>query len=189
VVIGSRDVERAHATARELQALDEVEVRGLANPAAAEVADVVVITVPYSGHRVILESIRAALSGKPVIDVTVRVDALAPHVVSLPVTGSAAAEAQALLGPGTPVVAAFQNVSAHLLHNSQASIECDVLVCSDDIEAKRTGMQLVAALGARAFDAGPLANAGVVEGLTSILIGINRRYGVHSAGIRITGLD
>jgi NADPH-dependent F420 reductase len=85
-------------------------------------------------------------------------------------------------------VAAFQNVSAHLLEDLAHPVDCDVLICGDDKAAKAIAVELAEALGARGIDAGPLDNAKAVEGLTSILIGINRRYKVPATGIRITGL-
>jgi hypothetical protein len=106
--------------------------------------------------------------------------------VHLPAAGSAAAEAQALLGPAVRVVAAGQNVSATLLRDPGARVDCDILVCGDDPAAKVVALNLVAGLGLIGYDAGPLANAAVVEGLTAVLIAINRRCRARSAGIRIT---
>jgi NADPH-dependent F420 reductase len=105
-----------------------------------------------------------------------------------PEAGSAAAEAQALVGPDIPVVAAFQHVSATKLMDLDADLGCDVLVCGDDLGAKRAAMGLVTACGAIGFDAGPLENAGVVEGMTSVLIGLNQRLGVRGAGLRVTNV-
>jgi hypothetical protein len=108
--------------------------------------------------------------------------------VQLPAGGSASQEAQALLGFGVRVVTAFQNISAEHLKDADHPIECDVLVCGDDKDAKATVIQLAREAGMTAWDAGPLANAVVPEALTSVLIGLNARHKVKSAGIRITGL-
>jgi NADPH-dependent F420 reductase len=111
-----------------------------------------------------------------------------PRRMKMLPAGSATEEAQAFFGAETKVVAAFQNVSSHLLRDPHHAIDCDVLVCGNDAEAKRTVMGLVAKMGLQAYDAGPAESARVVEGLTSILIRLNIRYKTKSAGIRITGL-
>jgi NADPH-dependent F420 reductase len=108
--------------------------------------------------------------------------------MKMPPAGSATEEAQEFLGSATRVVAAFQNVAAHLLRDPRHAIDCDVLVCGNDAEAKKTVMSLVAKMGLHAYDVGQAASARVVEGLTSILIGVNIRNKVKGAGIRLTGL-
>ena len=105
----------------------------------------------------------------------------------MPPAGSAAQEAQEILGPGVTVVSAFQNISyEHLLHDE--SVDCDVLVCGGNKQARGIVLTLVEAAGLVGWDAGPIENSVVVEGLTSVLIGINKQYGVQSAGIKITGV-
>jgi hypothetical protein len=189
VIIGSRQPEKAERAAAELNArLGQARIRGMANPAAAAAADIAVLTVPYSAHLPTLESIRAGLTGKILVDVTVPLQPPQVSRVYIPPGGSAAAEAQAMLGSDVRVVAAFQNVGAVHLQDLDHPIDCDVLVCGDDPEAKAEAIALAGAIGARGLDAGPLQNAVVVEGLTAILIGINRRYKVTGAGIRITGV-
>ncbi|HEX9680774.1 MAG TPA: NADPH-dependent F420 reductase, partial [Anaerolineales bacterium] len=106
---------------------------------------------------------------------------------SRPAAGSAAQEAQAILGARANVAAAFHNVSYEHVRDDEA-VPCDILVCADGDEARAQTLQLVAAAGMVGWDAGALANAAVVEGLTAILIGINRRYKIRGAGIRITGV-
>jgi hypothetical protein len=189
VIIGSRTTERAVAVAQELNGrLGEEAVRGMLNPEAASACDIAVLTVPYSAHTETLESIREALIGKVLVDVTVPVQPPNVSVVHVPSQGSAAQEAQALLGDRARVVSAFQNVSHEHLQEDHP-IACDVLVSGDDREAKQETLRLVEAAGMVGWDAGPLANAVVAEGLTSVLIGINRRYKMKGAGIRITGMD
>jgi NADPH-dependent F420 reductase len=189
VIIGSRSRERAEKVAAELNAeLGQARIVGMENPRAAEAADVVVLTVPYSAHLSTLESVKAQVRGKIFIDVSVPLDPDNPRRMKMPPAGSATEEAQAFFGPDTKVVAAFQNVSAHLLRDRQAPIDCDVLVCGDDAEAKRTVIGLVAEMGLQAYDVGPAESARVVEGLTSLLIRLNIRHKVKTAGIRLTGL-
>jgi hypothetical protein len=186
VIIGSRDPEKARRVAEELNlALGSERVRGADNLSAAQEAEVVVLSVPYTAHKDTLNSVKEALTGKVLIDVTVPVNPSDYTRVMLPPGGSASQEAQALLGDQVKVVTAFQNISATHLKKLNAQIHCDVLVCSNDEAAKQVGMQLVADAGMKAWDAGPLDNAVVVEGLTAILLGINKRHKVKGAGIRI----
>jgi NADPH-dependent F420 reductase len=187
VIIGSRAKEKAEAAVAEILAeAPGATVTGDENTAAAAAADIVVLTVPFANQRPNLEAIRPALAGKILIDATVPL--VPPKVarVQLPPEGSAAVAAQQILGPEVNVVSAFQNVgAAHL--REEHHVECDVLVAGDSVEARDTVIELVAAAGLRGFHAGPLVNSVVAESLTSVLIGINRRYGIDGAGIRITG--
>jgi NADPH-dependent F420 reductase len=189
VIIGSRSQERAEKVAAELNAeLSQARIRGLENPQAAEAAEIVVLTVPYTAHLGTLESVKAHVRGKIFVDVSVPLDPDNPRRMKMPTAGSATEEAQAFLGPETKVVAAFQNVSAHLLREPQQVIDCDVLVCGNDTEAKKTVMGLIAKMGLHAYDVGPAESARVVEGLTSVLIRLNIRHKVKGSGIRLTGL-
>jgi NADPH-dependent F420 reductase len=189
IIIGSRSRERAEKVAAELNTeLGQSRIRGLENPQAAEEAEVVVLTVPYSAHVSTLESVKSQVHGKIFIDVSVPLDSDNPRRMKMPPAGSAAEEAQALLGPETRVVAAFQNVSAHLLRDPHHPIDCDVLVCGNDAEAKRTVSGLVAKMGLQAYDVGPAESARIVEGLTSLLIRLNIRHKVKGSGVRLTGL-
>jgi NADPH-dependent F420 reductase len=189
VIIGSRSQERAENVASELNAeLGQPLVRGLPNPAAAEAADIVALTVPYTAHLSTLESVKAQVQGKIFIDVSVPLDPDNPRRMKMPAAGSATEEAQAFLGPETKVVAAFQHVAAHLLRDPHHAIDCDVLVCGNDAEAKKTVMGLVVKMGLQAYDVGPAESARVVEGLTSLIIRLNIRYKSKAGGIRLTGL-
>jgi NADPH-dependent F420 reductase len=187
IVIGSRAKEKAETAARDIRAeAPGATVLGEENLAAAVAADIVVLTVPYANQRANLEHIRPGLEGKTLVDATVPL--VPPKVarVQLPPEGSAAVAAQRIVGPGVRVVSAFQNVgAAHLREAHQ--IECDVLVAGDSVEARDTVIELVAAAGLRGWHAGPLVNSVAAEALTSVLIGINRRYGIDGAGIRLTG--
>ena len=189
VTLGSRVAERAAEKAAELAALGTGwRVQGLENLAAAERAEIVALTVPYGAHQPTLAAVRAALQGKILIDVTVPLVPPKVSRVQLPAGKSAGEEAQALLGDGVRVVSAFQNISASHLVDLQHEIDCDVLVCGDDADAREAVVRLAAAAGMVAWHAGPLANAVAVESLTPVLISLNRRYKVPNSGIRITGI-
>ena len=187
VLIGSRTPEKAEKVAAAVnERLSRDVVRGMANEDAALECDIAILTVPYEAHQSILESLREKLQGKVLVDVTVPL--VPPQItkVQMPAAGSAAQEARQILGEGVEVVAAFQNIShEHLI--DEHPIPCDVLVCGTNQEAREQVLILAAAAGLLAWDAGPLENAVVVEGLTSILIGINKRYKMKGAGIRVTG--
>ena len=187
VLIGSRTPEKAKKAAAAVnERLSRDVVRGMANEDAALECDIAILTVPYEAHQSILESLREKLQGKVLVDVTVPL--VPPQItkVQMPAAGSAALEARQILGEGVEVVAAFQNVfHEHLIDDHP--IPCDVLVCGTNTEAREQVLILAAAAGLLAWDAGPLENAVVVEGLTSILIGINKRYKMKGAGIRVTG--
>lgn len=190
ILIGSRSRGKAAAAAEEINNMlpASAPVLGLENPEAARIADVVVLTVPFAAHVSTLETIRSEIVGKILIDVTVPL--VPPRVtrVQMPSAGSAAQEAQAVVGPEVQVVSAFQNISyEHLLHDEV--VECDVLVCGGNKTARTTVLQLVEQAGLIGWDAGPIENSVVVEGLTSVLIGINKQFGTLSAGIRITGVS
>jgi NADPH-dependent F420 reductase len=191
VLIGSRDAAKAEAKAQELNDVLGAElVRGLSNVNAAAEADVVVLSVPYAAHATILASIKDVVQGKILVDVAVPLQPPNVRTVFVPEGKAASLEAQALLGSGVRVVAAFQNVSAMHLKDLKYPVNCDVLVCGDDEQAKDNVQQLIEAIdGMRGIDAGPLANAVAVEALTPVLLYINKRYQISGAGIRITGLE
>ncbi len=188
VVIGSRDAARAEAAAAALRARQaDARVRGLDNRAASEAGEVVILAVPFASQAATLGEIAPHLAGKLLVDTTVPL--VPPKVarVQLPAGGSAALIARGLVGDDVRLVAAFHNIAADLL-DSEAPLDCDVLVCGDEVAARDTVVALAARMGLRAWHAGPLANAAAAEALTSVLIFMNRRYGGH-AGLRITGLD
>ena len=187
LLIGSRVLERAQRTAEGINAaVGRHAAAGLLNREAATAGEIVVLTVPYEAHAATLKEIQEAVRGKILVDVTVPMDPEKPRRLPIPPGGSATEEAQALLGAETRVVAAFQNVSHTRLAHGEP-VACDVLVCGDDADARQQVIKLASLLGLRGLDAGPARNARVVEGLTVLLLEINRRYKVKGAGIRITG--
>lgn len=189
VILGSRSAERAAEVAAAMSARLQCAVEGTSNAQAAKAAEVVVLAVPYSAQQAIAAEVASSLSGKILIDVTVPL--VPPKVarVQLPEGGSAVVALQQALGPEVRVVSAFQNVAAHQLADPQHNVDCDVLVCGDDDAAREVVIGLSQDAGMQAWHAGPLANSAATEALTSLLLSINRRYGVTTgSGIRITGL-
>lgn len=190
VILGSRQREKGEKVAIELnQELGKELIRGTDNVTAAAAADVIVMTVPYAAHTGTLESVKEQCKGKIFVDVSVPLDPENARRVTTPAAGSASEEAQQVLGPDVKVVCALQNISAHLLREVKAEIDCDVLVCGDK-DARPTVIQLVNKIGGgiRAISAGPLEAARQIEPITALLIRLNILNKVHSAGIRITGL-
>ena len=189
LLIGSRSSEKAVKTASEIMELLEgsSSVVGMTNLEAAEQADIVVLTVPYAAHRDSLENVKGALKGKILVDVTAPLVPPKVSKVQMPPAGSAAQEAKEIVGDDVEVVAAFQNVShEHLL--GEEEVECDVLVTGTSKKAREEVLTLVEAAGLTGWDAGPIENSVVVEGLTSVLININKQYGSKHSGIKITGV-
>lgn len=189
VIIGSRQKEKGERVAAELNVeLGRDLLRGTDNVEAAAEADVVFITVPYSAHVKTLETVREQLQGKIFVDVSVPLDPNNARRVVMPEAGSATEEAKQILGDNVHVVCALQNISAHLLRDVNADIDCDVLICGDK-EARPVVAELVQKLGINTVDVGPLAAASLIEPITALLIRLNIKNKVHSAGIRITGLS
>jgi hypothetical protein len=191
VVIGSRAPERAALAAAELNAVvgsGRGNVSGLGNAEAAQAAGIVVLSVPYEAHAATLDMIAAATQGKILVDVTAPLDPDNKKKTLRVPEGSAAQASQQRLGPGVRVVSAFQNISYTHLSDLDHAPGCDVLVCGNDKEAKKHVIELAKAAGMTAFDAGPIENAVVAEGLTAVLININIAFKIKNAGIRITGV-
>jgi NADPH-dependent F420 reductase len=189
VWIGSRDAAKAAAKAEELNALlGSKNIIGTDLASAALAGSVNVLAVPYAAQVSTAESLKGALEGKILIDVTVPLRPPKVTLVQLPEGGSCVKALQDRLGDSVAVVSAFQNVSAHALMDLEHPVDCDVLVCADQAEAKSTVLQLIAEMGLTGIDAGPLANSVVAEALTSVLIHLNKTYKVPASGIRISGL-
>jgi NADPH-dependent F420 reductase len=187
IVIGSRTLEKARAAVANLHKISpDTPAEAMVNPAAAQAGNIVVLTVPAEHQVSTLQSVRAGLKGKILIDVTVPL--VPPNVgtVQLPPEGSAGKRAQLLLGDDVMVVTAFQNVAAHLLQQD-VKIECDVLVAGNKKAARDTVIELVQQAGMNGWHAGPIENSAAAEALTSILIQINRRHDISHSGIKIVG--
>jgi NADPH-dependent F420 reductase len=194
IVIGSRDAGRAQKTAQQLrnQIGGAAQIEGADNAAAAARCEIAVLTLPFSGQAPLLKQLKGVWKpGTVVIDTTVP---LAATVGGSPTRmigvwqGSAAQAAAELLPAGVSIAAGFQNLGAELLAGD-GPVDCDVLVCSDDDNAKKVAMELATKIpGVRAMNGGKLENARIVESITALLIGLNIRYKVHSAGLRFTGL-
>ena len=191
VIIGSRTLEKAEAAAKDLisvmnsRGVNEYQVEAMINLKAANAGDIAILTVPFDHHADSLESVKGALTGKILIDVTVPL--VPPKVarVQLPKEGSAGEIAQTILGDEVMVVSAFQNVAAHHLQEGKG-IQCDVLVSGNDKNAREQVIQLVEAAGMKGYHAGLISNAAAAEAMTSVLINLNRQFKGH-AGIKITG--
>jgi 8-hydroxy-5-deazaflavin:NADPH oxidoreductase len=194
VVIGSRDAARAASCAAEIirRAGPSARVRGAENAAAVAEADIVVVAVPFVGQAATLKKLKRAFRpGAVLIDTVVPLAAgvgdLATRVV-LPWQGSAAEQAAELAPKEVAVAAALHNISSELLQGD-GPVDCDVIVCADDDRARETAAELAERIpGVRAIDGGRLENARIVEQITALLIAINARYKIHTAGLRITGL-
>lgn len=193
IIIGSRDPARADDAARKLKEIvgDSAPLSGMDNPAAAAAAEIIVLTVPFSGHAALLKQIKPAIRPEAmVIDTTVPLAASVGGRATRTLgiwEGSVAQQTAELVPKGVSVAAAFHNASAELL-NSDEPVECDVLVCSDQPVATAIALDLAAKIpGVRGIDAGKLENARTVEQITALLVALNIKHKGHS-GIRITGL-
>ncbi len=188
IIIGSRQEEKALRVAGELnEALGIDSIKGLQNADAARAADISVLTVVATAHQPAVESLKETLRGKILADATARIDFRDPKPPAPP---AAAEIAQEILGDEVRVVGAYQNVPAHALkQNLGGSIDTDVLICSNDVDAAEQVIQLTEAAGMRAYYAGSLKNAITVEGLTALLISMNKYYRSKTASIGITGID
>jgi NADPH-dependent F420 reductase len=188
VALGSRDAAKAQEKAAEIASLAEGSVTGGDNAWAVAQSEVVLLSVPYDAHEATLNEHKAGLDGRILIDITVPLKPPKVTEVNLPAGQSAALEAQALLGPGTRVVAALHHVSSAHLVELDAKIDCDVLVCANDEVARTVVIGLLKDLGLKGIDAGVLKNAIALESLTSVLLHLNKKYKSKGTGIRITGL-
>ncbi len=187
VVIGSRSAERAEKTAADLAEATGGPITGAGNADAAAQGDIVIVAVPWEGHKELLVELAPVLEGKIVVDCVNPMGFDKQGAFALPVEeGSAAQQAEAVL-PGSRVVAAFHHVSAVLLEDPTVEkMDTDVMVLGDDREATDVVRELAGKIpGMRGIYAGRLRNAHQVEALTCNLISINRRYKAHS-GVRIT---
>jgi 8-hydroxy-5-deazaflavin:NADPH oxidoreductase len=185
IIIGSRDAEKAKKAVEALKPnLRAGEIEGTTNQEAVKGADYVVIAVPYEGHAQMVRDVKGQVTGKIIIDTVVPLNKGKPFV---PPAGSALQEAQQILADEAPVVGALHNVSAVDLGDVDSPLG-DVLVCGDKSDAKEKVMEIIRRIGARAFDGGPATNAYVIEGLTGVIIFLNRKYKSKHGSIRIVGI-
>ena len=194
VIIGSRTVDKAEAAVDKVRALlpGATNVRAMANPDAAQEADVLILTVPLAAQKETLLSIREGAKGKPLLDATGPLESAiggsATKCLYLP-EGSAAQRAQAIV-PETKVICAFNNISQTWFMQLDEEIDCDCLICGDDRDAKAMVTPLIEKIpGLRVIDCGALERASIIEKITPLLIGLNIRNKCQFGGIRITGLD
>ncbi|UYN89250.1 MAG: NADPH-dependent F420 reductase [Anaerolineales bacterium] len=187
VIVGSRTAEKAQAAAAELNAeLGRDAISGMENAAAVAAAQLAILTVEQDAHEAALAAVKDALQGKILLDATARLSfpALTP-----PAAPAAARQAQDLLGEGVRVAAAFQTVpAAGLRKNIAQPLDSDVLVCADDMTAAEAALELVQAAGLNGYYAGKLDNAITVEGLTSILVSMNKHYKSRHGTIKVAGI-
>lgn len=192
VLIGSRDPAKAQeAAARVKEAVPNAVIGGFDNAWATAQASIVVLTVPFPAQAGILKSLKGALKNAILVDASVPLAATigGRPTRMLGVWEGSAAQQAAGLAPGVPVVSALHNLSAEMLHDLNMTLDCDILICGDDAAAKERVAALVSLIpGLRPLDAGPLEMSRIVEGITALLISLNRRYKTHHAGIRITGI-
>lgn len=195
VALGSRDAERGADIARDLNdklPIGSAKITGLGNETATAAADeIVILAVPWSAHNVTLAGLKSHLAGKILVDIVVPLAEGDPKKVDMPPEGSATEAAQALLGSDIPVIGALHNVSAHTLNNLDWDINCDILVCGNQLAARKKVIELVGALGVQAYNAGDAQSARCIEALTPILIRLNISKAVpfSHAGLRIWAPD
>ena len=188
IIIGSRDEKRASEAAIRLNnEAGTKSIIGLENKEASENGEIVVLTVPFSNHMSTLRLIAPVLDNKILIDVTVPLVPPKVRTVHIPEGGSCAKAAQEFLGKSVRVVSAFQSVAATHLDDLEHEIDCDVLVCGNDPEAREIVIGLASDANTKAWHAGVIANSIVAEAMTSSLIFMNNRYKIDGAGLRITG--
>lgn len=187
VIIGSRQADKAQGVAAELNAeFGQDLIEGKENAEAARLADLCVLTVEQTAHLPALESVKSELQGKILVDTTARLSF--PDLIP-PAPPAAAKIAQDLVGASVRVVAAFQTVpAASLRKNFNQPLDSDVLVCADDAAAAETVMTLAQDAGLQAYFAGALDKAIVVEGLTSILVSMNKYYKSRHGTFKVAGI-
>ena len=187
VVIGSRSAERGEEVAREIAAVAGGEVSGATNADAAA-GDIVIVTLPYTGVADTLPPLAEAIENRIVISTVVPMQFEAGRMSMIPVEAGSAAEEMKRLLPNARVVGAFQNLSAHKLFDVEQALEGDVIVTSDDREARNAVMELAGAIeGLRGVNGGNLAASRYVEGITALIVGINRAYKTE-AHVKIVGV-
>jgi NADPH-dependent F420 reductase len=196
VIVGSRSLVRAVEAAKVIAqtAGRPVRVSGLSNENAVSQADVVVLTIPFTALLETLKTVKPNFKpGQVLVNVSVPLETAIGGRATRTVgvwAGSAGELAASVVPKTVSVVTAFNNVSAELLKDPTKQVECDVLVCSNDDNAKKIVLDLVKGIaGAHGFDAGALENSRTIEQITALLVSLNIRYKVKNTGLRITGIS
>mgnify|MGYP001233103564 FL=1 len=185
IIIGSRNADKAISVAEEINAeIENDNVTGSDLMETAKNCGIAVLAVPYFSHSETLNQIKPFLSGKILVDTTVPLSKPVTKV-NLPKNGSAALEAQMLLGEKVHVVSALQNIGSHLV-GSEEKIDAEVLVCGNSNDAVDEVITLIGDLGLQCWHAGSIENSAAAEALTSVLISINQKHKLKSSGIKIT---
>jgi len=185
VIIGSRKEEKALQVTRELnEILGKDLIRGMDNSSAAREADINVLTVVATAHESAVTGLKDDLQGKILVDATARIKFPNPKPPEPP---SAARLAQEALGESVRVVAAFQNIPASSLKDLEKDLDSDVLVCADKQEDAEAVMDLIRGAGMNAYYIGDLDIAITVEGLTAVLVYLNKYNDIKHASIKIVG--
>ena len=196
LIIGSRQQQKAEDAAKRAREIlgGNAAVNGMENPKAAAAADIIIMSVPFAAHVDMIKSVVDSITPEDIfVDVVVPLSTAVGGSASTTLgvwEGSAAQQAVKLLPPRTRVASAFHNVVAEALQDLNRKVDCDVIVCSDSQDTRKIVMELVNKVpGVRPIDGGRLENSRIVEQITALLIGINIRYKVKDAGIRITGIS
>ena len=153
--------------------------------------EIIIFAVPWEAHNYLLNDLKDQIGKKTLVDIVVPLSKNDPKKVSMPPEGSATESAQSILGEETPVVGALHNISATTLQNLDWKINCDVLVCGNNLNARKQVMSLIEKIGVTAYNAGDAESARCIEALTSILIRINisKMVPFSHAGIKIWAPD
>jgi len=185
VIIGSRKEEKALQVTREMnEILGKDLIRGMDNSSAAREADINVLTVVATAHEAAVTGLKDDLQGKILVDATARIKFPNPKPPDPP---SAARMAQEILGDDVRVVAAFQNIPASALKDLGKELESDVLVCADQQDDAAQVMELIRGAGMNAYYVGNLDIAITIEGLTAVLVYLNKYNDIKHASIKIVG--
>ena len=194
VIIGSRTMEKAQAAVDKVKDLlgDVKNLKAAENAAAAEEAELLVLTVPLAAQKSTLISIKEGAKGKTLLDATGPLESAigGSPITYLDLWDGAAAERSAKILKDANVICAFNNISSAALMNFNEPIDCDCLISGDDADSKIVATELIEKIpGVNVIDCGPLARAKIIEKITPLLIGLNIRNKTQFGGIRITGLD
>ena len=188
IVIGSRQKEKAQDAAERINQMTNSSLAsGEANEDAVQKGNVVILAVPNAGRHPLLEQLKPFVKGKIVVDATIPL-AFKPLRHETPKEGSNALETKAVFGDEVRVTAGFHTVSAAMLEDPEKTVHGDTIILGEDEEARQTVISLAEKIGLRAFDGGSLLHARTVEGLTPMIIGMNKRYKRGHIGISLTGI-